>query len=268
MSNLAGDHLRSFIERIERLEEEIRDLNSDKSDIYKEAKGQGFDAKIMRKVVAARKLDPSERDENDALFDTYMHALGHGSHAGVPVHSREETPGHDAETGEIKESDPDSTSGLHSSAAHEPDESAAPISTGPHLSAVPGGEPSVPTPDADGAKMASGFSACQAGSGEMPKTESIQSEDAATNQPETATKSGVGPLPGETVAEGPHKAVTSQGGENHAPQFENPRCQTPDACQYAHSYNTCHECIMAWAQRPKDEQSRLWQEAKAKAVPA
>ena len=67
--------LRALVERIERLEAEIAELNSDKSDIYKEAKSNGFDAKIIRKVVAARRKDPSDRQEEEALFDAYMAAL-------------------------------------------------------------------------------------------------------------------------------------------------------------------------------------------------
>lgn len=67
--------LRALVERIERLEEEIAELNSDKSEIYKEAKSNGFDAKIIRKVVAARREDPAARQEEDALFDMYMAAL-------------------------------------------------------------------------------------------------------------------------------------------------------------------------------------------------
>ena len=74
-SGVAGDRLRSFVERIERLEEEIKALSDDKKDIYVEAKGEGFDAKILREVVRLRKQDDKERDEHDSLLDVYMHAL-------------------------------------------------------------------------------------------------------------------------------------------------------------------------------------------------
>ena len=72
---VAGDRIRSFVERIERLEEEIKGLSDDKKDIYAEAKGEGFDVKILREVVRLRKQDKDERDEHDSLLDVYLHAL-------------------------------------------------------------------------------------------------------------------------------------------------------------------------------------------------
>ena len=72
---IAGDRLRSFVERIERLEEEIKGLSEDKKDIYTEAKGEGFDVKILREVVKLRKQDKAERDERDSLLDVYLHAV-------------------------------------------------------------------------------------------------------------------------------------------------------------------------------------------------
>ena len=73
---VAGDRLRSFIERIERLEEEKAALAGDIRDVYAEAKGEGFDAKVMRQVVRLRKMDSSDRQEQEALLDLYLHALG------------------------------------------------------------------------------------------------------------------------------------------------------------------------------------------------
>ncbi|MBT4738868.1 MAG: DUF2312 domain-containing protein [Rhodospirillaceae bacterium] len=73
---LAADRLKSFIERIERLEEEKKNLTADTREVYAEAKSSGFDTKTMRKVVALRKLDQSERVEQEALLDTYLRALG------------------------------------------------------------------------------------------------------------------------------------------------------------------------------------------------
>lgn len=73
---VAADQLRSFVERIERIEEEIKGLNEDKSDIYKEAKANGFDVKVLRKVVALRRKDYAERQEEDAILEIYMQALG------------------------------------------------------------------------------------------------------------------------------------------------------------------------------------------------
>jgi uncharacterized protein (UPF0335 family) len=78
-SGIAGDRLRSLVERIERIEEEIKGLSDDKKDIFTEAKGEGFDVKILREVVRLRKQDKNERDERESLLDVYMHALETGS---------------------------------------------------------------------------------------------------------------------------------------------------------------------------------------------
>ena len=76
VGGVAGDRLRSFIERIERLEEERRALGEDIKEVYSEAKSAGFDLPTMRAVIRMRKLDPDDRDEKQALLDTYMNALG------------------------------------------------------------------------------------------------------------------------------------------------------------------------------------------------
>jgi uncharacterized protein (UPF0335 family) len=68
--------LRSFIERIERLEEEKAALGADIREIYAEAKGRGFDTKVMRQVVRLRKLEPADREEQELLAENYMIALG------------------------------------------------------------------------------------------------------------------------------------------------------------------------------------------------
>ncbi|MDD9906223.1 MAG: DUF2312 domain-containing protein [Rhodospirillaceae bacterium] len=73
---VAGERLKSFIERIERLEEEKAALAEDIREVYSEAKGSGFDVKIMRQIVRLRKLDTSDRQEQEAILDTYMAALG------------------------------------------------------------------------------------------------------------------------------------------------------------------------------------------------
>jgi uncharacterized protein (UPF0335 family) len=73
---VAGDHLKSFIERIERLEEEKKALAEDIRDVYSEAKGSGFDVKVMRQIVKIRKMDKDDLDEQEALLETYLLALG------------------------------------------------------------------------------------------------------------------------------------------------------------------------------------------------
>lgn len=81
--SVAQDQLRAFIERIERMEEEKKAIGDDLKEIYAEAKGNGFDTKVLRKVVAIRKADPSERLEQDALLELYMQALGMNSYRGA-----------------------------------------------------------------------------------------------------------------------------------------------------------------------------------------
>ncbi|RVI03679.1 DUF2312 domain-containing protein [Sinorhizobium meliloti] len=73
---IARDQLRAFIERIERLEEEKKSIADDIKDVYGEAKSMGFDSKILRKVISIRKQDADERAEQEAILDTYLHALG------------------------------------------------------------------------------------------------------------------------------------------------------------------------------------------------
>jgi uncharacterized protein (UPF0335 family) len=75
-SSIAADQLKAFIERIERLEEEKKALSDDIKDVYGEAKGTGFDTKIIRKIVALRKKDHAERKEEEAIMELYLEALG------------------------------------------------------------------------------------------------------------------------------------------------------------------------------------------------
>lgn len=73
---ITGSQLKSILERIERLEEERKGLAADIKEIYAEAKGNGFDPKILRMIVRLRKLNPADRAEQDALLETYKSALG------------------------------------------------------------------------------------------------------------------------------------------------------------------------------------------------
>ncbi|SDT96624.1 DUF2312 domain-containing protein [Stappia sp. ES.058] len=70
------EQLRAFVERIEKLEEEKKVIADDIKDVYAEAKGTGFEVKILRKIIALRRKQPHEREEEDAILDLYMHALG------------------------------------------------------------------------------------------------------------------------------------------------------------------------------------------------
>jgi uncharacterized protein (UPF0335 family) len=73
---IAKDHLKAFVERIERLEEEKKAIADDIRDVYAEAKGNGFDIKAMRTIVRLRKQDKDERAEQETILQTYMLALG------------------------------------------------------------------------------------------------------------------------------------------------------------------------------------------------
>jgi len=73
---VAADHLRQLIERIERLEEEKAALAADIKEVYAEAKGHGFDSKTMRQVIKIRKMEPSDRQEQEAVLALYLEALG------------------------------------------------------------------------------------------------------------------------------------------------------------------------------------------------
>ena len=76
VGGIAGDILRAYIERIERLEEEKKNLGGDIREVYAEAKANGFEPKIMRKLVALRRMDQSDRQEEEELLDLYRRAIG------------------------------------------------------------------------------------------------------------------------------------------------------------------------------------------------
>ncbi len=76
VGGVAVERLKSFIERIERLEEEKRGLSGDIKEVYAEAKGTGFEPKIMRQIIKIRRMDKEEVDEEESLLDLYKRALG------------------------------------------------------------------------------------------------------------------------------------------------------------------------------------------------
>ncbi|HET8726487.1 MAG TPA: DUF2312 domain-containing protein [Alphaproteobacteria bacterium] len=76
VGGITADQLRSYVERIERLEEEKATLAADIREVFAEAKGNGFDTKIMRQVLRLRKLEQADRQEQEELLDLYMRALG------------------------------------------------------------------------------------------------------------------------------------------------------------------------------------------------
>lgn len=76
VDGIAGEQLLNYITRIERLEEEKANLASDITDVYREAKGMGFDTKIMRQLIRLRKQEPDDRQEGEALLESYKLAIG------------------------------------------------------------------------------------------------------------------------------------------------------------------------------------------------
>ena len=75
-AGFAKEQLRQLIERLERLDEEIKALNSDKKDVYTEAKSNGFDVKVMREILKLRRADADERQEFESVLELYCRALG------------------------------------------------------------------------------------------------------------------------------------------------------------------------------------------------
>jgi uncharacterized protein (UPF0335 family) len=75
---IAGDQLRTIVERIEQVEEEIKELTEARKEIYLEAKGNGFDVKVLREVIKLRKQDEEEREEHETLLDIYLRAVEGG----------------------------------------------------------------------------------------------------------------------------------------------------------------------------------------------
>lgn len=76
MQSVAADRLKSFVERVERLDGEIKALNDDKKDVFAELKASGFDTKIVKKVIQLRRLDRDKRMEEEAILELYKQALG------------------------------------------------------------------------------------------------------------------------------------------------------------------------------------------------
>ena len=80
-TGISGDRIRSFIERIENIDEEIKALNERKKEAFAEAKGEGFDVKVLREILLLRKLDREDREEHESLVDLYLRAMESASAA-------------------------------------------------------------------------------------------------------------------------------------------------------------------------------------------
>ena len=76
VTNVAMERVKSFVDRLERMEEERKAIGDDIKDVYAEAKGNGFDTKVLRKIVSIRKQDANERKEQEEVLSLYLQALG------------------------------------------------------------------------------------------------------------------------------------------------------------------------------------------------
>jgi uncharacterized protein (UPF0335 family) len=288
---IARDQLRAFIERIERLEEEKKSIADDIKDVYGEAKSMGFDSKILRKVISIRRQDADERAEQEAILDTYLHALGMiqidmfeepetetsaklvatvatgmqtqagraALLAAVDIMiDREERI--DAETGEILDDHTDIAAASQGEAEvpsdeRETDREAADTLAGANA----GGE------DVDGS--AERASSVATSSGPEAKR--------ATNSPATATEMDRDVLRGDEIAhavpaENARKAVpeTEDGSVTHAGAGESPatnsigkpkyvlrpHCLNPGESCGGYSTNHCHPCLKALRESEKAEE--------------
>ena len=72
---IAGERILSFIERVEQIDEELKALTEGKKEVFAEAKGEGFDVKVLKEILKLRKQDEDERDEQESLLDLYMRAM-------------------------------------------------------------------------------------------------------------------------------------------------------------------------------------------------
>jgi uncharacterized protein (UPF0335 family) len=93
---IPGGKIRAFVERIENLDTEIQELNEQKKEVFAEAKGDGFDVKILKEIVKLRKQDEEERDERESMLDLYMRAMEQA----VP---KEKSPGPRDEAGRVSQ---------------------------------------------------------------------------------------------------------------------------------------------------------------------
>ena len=89
VGGIAGAQLKSFIDRIERLEDEKRVLGEDVKEVYAEAKGRGFEPKIMRQIIKIRRMDKEEHDEQETLLDLYKRALSMVPESGLRAEAAE-----------------------------------------------------------------------------------------------------------------------------------------------------------------------------------
>lgn len=238
---VARDQLRAFVERIERVEEEIASLNGDKSDIYKEAGGVGFDKKTLKKVVARRKVGDDQRLEEDALFETYWNAV-HGLNL---VHARvreniEEFPASDGSpsvssslaTREAEESVVSNSPATATETHKRPSINDEPSpEVGPQAEASPAGTGAGTLADREGRHNG------EAASADLPNPSDQLSEGGAHEVTSSAPRAGQ--VPTSNTGEGAACALPDK------PKVSfRPNCQHPENCASG-SRDHCWSCRRA-----------------------
>jgi len=282
--SLAQDQLKSFVRRIEAIEDEIKVLNDDKSEIYREAKGNGFDVKVLRKVVTARRKGQAERDEEEALFDLYWNAI-HGvvrAHVeNIEEFASEEArpqvsyqdPSVDAEGlgGAVHEAGREEgfQSRLPSDRAENKPDAPAVIAGVPFQTPDDGGDTAEPdsglavqgevatlSPETAGEVLAQDGGGSLEGKSEAALTASV---DAIVNDGDRRVVSGNGIVTaGETAPiSANHEATDKPGVEQSAPapvaaiqrkvrHNADPRCLDKDKCGEFSNFAFCMKCRAAW----------------------
>lgn len=281
---IARDQLKSIVARVERLEAEIKALNDDKSDIYKEARANGFDVKAIKKVVSQRKLDSNERQEADIVFETYWNAVHGINLVHARVHGNIEE--FDAETGEILSPASDDTPIVPpSQAVREVEESTA-IQSRANVeeeyadkSAASSDDPASRASEESERQRASmvGFADdCRTGGKEQSDASAAPVGDAAAYAhgiPDTFSEndavaavatalpsaervtpadmgSAAANAGGDHVTVQTSSAATAGAAFSAAPAI-NERCLDQAACKFSHHPNkiTCSSCSKAWYER-------------------
>ena len=234
---VAADHLRAFIERIERLEEEKRTIADDIKDIYAEAKGTGFDTKAIRTIIKLRKKDQAEREEEEAILDTYMAALGM-----LPLFDTDRSYA-DAKGDFVTTSN---ASVSKASSAKTADFVTTPSASAPHT-----GLSSFPEHEVDASSGYDRVAQVEAGShppvpvsNPAPAT-ILQSPAPTSSQAGDSAGEGVLPLSPATHSDDDVPAFLKRAAE---PAL-NERCANPDRCKFGHHPQkvTCATCSTAWA---------------------
>lgn len=265
---VAADQLRAFVERIERLEEEQRGINQDKSEVYKEAKGNGFDVKVLRKLIADRRKDRAELTEFETIYELYAAVLGMRSEGLVRARV-EIIEEFDAETGEIIDVQPSAQPAVALAGEVDPSASSAPPSPAvdaeviqPHdgltasLDRAEGDADGQPIPEATPLEQPSG---------EKPRETAgaAADGDTARNQP---MREGSEPIEAHNL-EGAGSTPAPATSHNPASHFLNSKgllrlhgCQKPEGCGSSHPrVKLCFSCSVSHdgpAYQPADDEGR------------